>query len=191
MSARELTGRTALVTGVSRRAGIGASIARELGRAGARLFVTFFRHYDEQQIWGVEPNEPELLLSELGSIADDVVGMELDLSLPVSPADLFSQARQRLGQIDSYIVQANTNLGTTNWVPISTNTAPFTITDTAFTNNPQRFYRAGDPTECRLRDRALPCTDACATGHFRKVARHRTNDTVDAINILSTIWSGK
>jgi len=41
-----------------------------------------------------------------------------------------------------YIVQANTNLGTTNWVAISTNTAPFTITDTAFTNYPQRFYRA-------------------------------------------------
>jgi len=42
----------------------------------------------------------------------------------------------------NYIVQANTNLGTTNWVAISTNTAPFTIMDTAFTNCPQRFYRA-------------------------------------------------
>ena len=99
MSSRELTGRTALVTGVTRRRGIGASIARELGRAGARLFVTFFRRYDEQQVWGVEPNEHELLLSELGSIADEVVGLELDLSLPASPADLFNQARKRLGTI--------------------------------------------------------------------------------------------
>ena len=41
-----------------------------------------------------------------------------------------------------YIVQVNTNLSTTNWVSIATNTAPFTICDTAFTNNPQRFYRA-------------------------------------------------
>lgn len=41
-----------------------------------------------------------------------------------------------------YIVQANTNLSTTNWISIATNTAPFTITDTAFTNNAQRFYRA-------------------------------------------------
>ena len=89
MSRRELTGRTALVTGVTRRAGIGASIARELGRAGAKLFVTFFRRYDEQQIWGVEPNEPEALLSELGFVADDVAGVELDLSQPVSPAELF------------------------------------------------------------------------------------------------------
>lgn len=42
----------------------------------------------------------------------------------------------------NYIVQANTNLSTTNWVAMATNTAPFTITDTAFTNSPQRFYRA-------------------------------------------------
>ena len=49
-----------------------------------------------------------------------------------------------IGQVSglNYIVQANTNLSTTNWVSIVTNTAPFTITDTAFTNNPQRFYRA-------------------------------------------------
>lgn len=49
-----------------------------------------------------------------------------------------------IGQVSglNYIVQANTNLGTTNWIAIATNTAPFTITDTAFTNNPQRFYRA-------------------------------------------------
>lgn len=42
----------------------------------------------------------------------------------------------------NYIVQANTNLGTTNWIAIATNTAPFAITDTAFTNHVQRFYRA-------------------------------------------------
>src|SRR5690242_4079493 len=62
MNGRELAGRAALVTGVTRRAGIGAAIARELGAAGAKLFVTFFRHYDEQQAWGVGPTEPEALL---------------------------------------------------------------------------------------------------------------------------------
>lgn len=64
MNNRELTGRTALVTGVTSRAGIGAAIARELGQAGVRLFVTIFRNYDQQQVWGVEPNEPESLLGE-------------------------------------------------------------------------------------------------------------------------------
>ena len=106
MSGRELTGRTALVTGVTRRAGIGAAIARELGRAGAKLFVTFFRQYDQQQVWGIEPNEPESLVSELGSIADDVAGTELDLSQPDSPADLFRQALERFGQIDILVNNA-------------------------------------------------------------------------------------
>ena len=106
MNNRELTGRIALVTGVTRRAGIGAAIARELGRAGARLFVTFFRHYDRQQVWGVEPNEPESLLSELRSIADDVAGTEIDLSQPASPAELFRQALQRFGCIDILVNNA-------------------------------------------------------------------------------------
>jgi 3-oxoacyl-[acyl-carrier protein] reductase len=106
MNSRELTGRTALVTGVTRRAGIGAAIARELGRAGARLFVTFFRHYDRQQAWGVEPNEPESLLSELRSIADDVAATEMDLSQPAAPAELFRQALQRFGCIDILVNNA-------------------------------------------------------------------------------------
>ena len=42
----------------------------------------------------------------------------------------------------NYIVEANTNLGSTNWIAVATNTAVFYFTDTAFTNNPQRFYRA-------------------------------------------------
>lgn len=106
LNSRELTGRTALITGVTRRAGIGAAIARELGRGGARLFVTFFRRYDQQQAWGVEPGEPESLLSELGSITEDVAGAELDLSLPGAPAELFRQALQRFGGVDILVNNA-------------------------------------------------------------------------------------
>ena len=106
MNDRELTGQTALVTGVTRRAGIGAAIARELGRAGAKLFVTFFPPYDRKQVWGVQPNEPESLLNELRSIADDVAGTEMDLSQPASPAELFRQALQRFGCIDILVNNA-------------------------------------------------------------------------------------
>lgn len=106
MNSRELTGRTALVTGVTRRAGIGAAIARELGRAGARVFVTYFRQYDQQQAWGVEPGEPESLLRELGAIADEVAGTELDLSQPASTAELFRQALQRFGRVDILVNNA-------------------------------------------------------------------------------------
>ena len=106
MNSRELAGRVALVTGVSRRRGIGAAIARELGRAGARLFVTFFRRYDEQQAWSIEPDEPESLMRELGSAADDIEALELDLSQPGAPSELFRQARQRFGRIDILVNNA-------------------------------------------------------------------------------------
>ncbi len=43
----------------------------------------------------------------------------------------------------TYIIQASTNLNSsTNWVSIFTNVAPFTLTNTAATNYPQRFFRA-------------------------------------------------
>jgi hypothetical protein len=41
-----------------------------------------------------------------------------------------------------FIIQANTSLGSTNWVSLATNTAPFTFIDMEITNYPQRFYRA-------------------------------------------------
>lgn len=42
----------------------------------------------------------------------------------------------------NYVVQANTNLGTANWLPLATNPAPFTFTNVITTNHPQRFFRA-------------------------------------------------
>jgi hypothetical protein len=63
------------------------------------------------------------------------------LSGPVVTNNLFQFTVSHVTGLN-YIIQANTNLGSTNWVAISTNTAPFTFSDTAFTNNPQRFYRA-------------------------------------------------
>jgi Ig-like domain-containing protein len=42
----------------------------------------------------------------------------------------------------SYAIQANTNIATSQWTSLKTNVAPFTLTDTAASNYPQRFYRA-------------------------------------------------
>jgi hypothetical protein len=42
----------------------------------------------------------------------------------------------------SYIIQGNTDLSGTSWVPLVTNTAPFTFTDRQASNYLQRFYRA-------------------------------------------------
>src|SRR6185369_2829717 len=45
----------------------------------------------------------------------------------------------------TYIVQATTNLSGGNWTSISTNTAPFTFTDTGIGSLSQRFYRVVAP----------------------------------------------
>lgn len=70
-----------------------------------------------------------------------VLTSQATLTGPVVTNNTFKMTVSQVSGPD-YIVQANTNLSTTNWVSIATNTAPFTITDTAYTNNPQRFYRA-------------------------------------------------
>jgi len=53
--ARRLTGRGALVTGVSRRAGIGHAIASRLEELGASVFRHGWSAHDEAQPWGAEP----------------------------------------------------------------------------------------------------------------------------------------
>lgn len=47
-----LSGKTALVTGASRRKGIGFAVARELAALGANVFVHHFQPHDAGQPWG-------------------------------------------------------------------------------------------------------------------------------------------
>jgi len=42
----------------------------------------------------------------------------------------------------NYVVQATTNLTTTNWISLTTNAAPFLFTQTNASLFSQRFYRA-------------------------------------------------
>ena len=61
-----LDGRHALVTGVSRRAGIGYSIARRLLEAGAAVFVQGWTPHDAAQRWGAEQGGTEAVAADLG-----------------------------------------------------------------------------------------------------------------------------
>jgi len=47
-----LHGRTALITGVSRRRGIGFAVAAHLARLGASVFIHHYRPHDTAQPWG-------------------------------------------------------------------------------------------------------------------------------------------
>jgi 3-oxoacyl-[acyl-carrier protein] reductase len=102
---RELEGRVALVTGVTRRAGIGAAIARELANAGAKLFVASFRTYDQRQSWGLEASETDALIDELRA-RSDVCGVDIDLSLASAPRELIERTLAQFGRIDILVNNA-------------------------------------------------------------------------------------
>jgi 3-oxoacyl-[acyl-carrier protein] reductase len=91
--------RSALVTGVSRQAGIGAAIARELARSGVDIFITYYRPYDKEIGLAADANEPAKILDELRSMGRGAEGFEVDLSDPRAAEQLFNRAEASLGPI--------------------------------------------------------------------------------------------
>jgi 3-oxoacyl-[acyl-carrier protein] reductase len=91
-----LAGRGALVTGVSRRAGIGYAVARRLRELGADVFVHGFVPHDAAQPWGADPSGVPVLAAELGAAAH----VEADFADPAAPAACLEAAVAALGDVD-------------------------------------------------------------------------------------------
>jgi len=108
-----LAHKVALVTGVTRRQGIGAAIALELARAGADVCTAYYRPYDKAMPWGVEEAEPDAILDALRATGVQAHGVEIDLGHPEGPRTLFSLARQRFGRIDILVNNAAYSTETT------------------------------------------------------------------------------
>jgi len=95
----DLSGRNALVTGVSRRAGIGFAIVRRLQEAGATVFVQGWTPHDAAQAWGAEPGGTAGVAGELG-----VEHIEADFADAAAPARVVAAARAALGPLDILVV---------------------------------------------------------------------------------------
>jgi 3-oxoacyl-[acyl-carrier protein] reductase len=93
----DLSHRVAIVTGASRRVGIGAAVARTLAAAGADIFLTYFRPYDAEMPWGSQDGEIETLLAELRALGVRTYGVEANLSQPQTARHVMESATGLLG----------------------------------------------------------------------------------------------
>ena len=98
--------RVALVTGASRKAGIGAAVARALARDGADVFITYYRPYDHEAGLAGNTDEHLSFLSELKEIGPRAEALELDLSEPEAPGQLFDHVEATLGPVSILVNNA-------------------------------------------------------------------------------------
>ncbi|MGO1228152.1 SDR family oxidoreductase [Brachybacterium sp. AOP42-C2-15] len=89
--------RTALLTGVGRRRGIAAAIARGLAADGFDLALSFHAPYDRRVLG--EDSDVELLAEELRAVGRRVVLIPGDLADPQLPPQVVSRACEALGPL--------------------------------------------------------------------------------------------
>lgn len=90
----------ALVTGISRRGGIAAAVARALTRQSWTVAGTGYRAYDETEPWGADPNAPGRLLAEgvLSAWSED------DLGDAASAERVLVSAEEAVGPLTALVI---------------------------------------------------------------------------------------
>lgn len=108
-----LTGRIALVTGVSRRAGIGFGIAQRMLAEGAKVVVQSWSRHDAEQPWGADAAGVQGLIEALGGESDRLRSVEADFADPEAPRRVVEFAVEQFGALDILIANhARSALGT-------------------------------------------------------------------------------
>lgn len=99
-----LRGRTILVTGVSRRAGIGYATACRLAAYGASVFCHHFSPHDQEQPWGADDINAVLDGIRAHLVGDArLVDQHSDLSEADAPENLIASAKAEFGTVDALI----------------------------------------------------------------------------------------
>ncbi len=94
-----LRGRVALVTGASRRAGIGYAVCRRLAAYGASVYVHHYSPHDAEQPWGAD-DVTEVVAGVRAVASAPVAHGSVDLADPDGPAALVDAAVAALGPLD-------------------------------------------------------------------------------------------
>ena len=96
--------RVVVVTGVSRRAGIGFALARRFLDDGASVLIHSFPAHDAEQPWGADPGGMDAVIEELGGISDRLGHVEADLGEPEAPRQVIGAATEAFGAVDALVV---------------------------------------------------------------------------------------
>jgi 3-oxoacyl-[acyl-carrier protein] reductase len=102
----DLSGRVAVVTGASRRRGIGTAICRALASHGADILFTHWQPFDQTQPHGVDPDGPTVLRRELQEYGVRVEDLAVDLADPAAPARVLDAVETRLGPLSILVNNA-------------------------------------------------------------------------------------
>lgn len=100
-SVSTLEGRTALVTGVSRKRGIGFAIARRLLRGGASVAIQHWAPHDAEQAWGGD--DLAAVISELETeraVGARLIDVSANFAVDGAPEQLVADVTERLGHLD-------------------------------------------------------------------------------------------
>ena len=94
----------ALITGASRKNGIGSAIALELSKNGWDIAITYWTDYDNSMPWGSNKNDIQLLEDKIKINGSNFYAIESDLSDTNTPKLIFDTINEKIGNISALIL---------------------------------------------------------------------------------------
>ncbi|MFS0836786.1 SDR family oxidoreductase [Paenibacillus sp. 1P03SA] len=96
----------AIVTGVSRRIGIGAAVCRALAAKGMDVMFTSWSAFDKAMPWGADEEGPDAIQRELTRSGIRCERLEIDQSDPEAAKRIIDETEKRLGFPDVLVNNA-------------------------------------------------------------------------------------
>lgn len=94
----------ALITGASRKIGIGAAIAQKLAYAGWDIAFTYWHPYDKSMEWGSNPADIDAIVDSVEKAGARVLPVEADFSNPRVPEEVFCHVGQKMGSVTALVI---------------------------------------------------------------------------------------